>query len=90
MVQKDRLNCVCGTELKKAGVATSAEECVCTIVPRAGKEKDVGFPFEINIVKDSDEPKRQRRKRGPRAGDVLKKGSRQVFSIDGRSKSNAK
>jgi len=87
MVTKDNLNCVCGTELKKAGVATSAEDCVCTIVPRTGREKDVGFPFTINIVKDSDEPKRQRRKRGPMAGDVLKKGSRQVFAIDSRSKS---
>jgi len=90
MVEKDTLSCVCGTDLKKEGLTRSAEDCVCTIIPRTGKEKDIGFPFKVNITRDKDEPKRQRKERGPMAGDVLKKGSRQVFSIDSRSKSKAK
>jgi len=68
MVQVDKiLNCVCPTSAikEKGQISQTANDCVCSVLDQTTrKEEDIGFPITINIVKDSDEPKRQRRERG--------------------------
>jgi len=56
------ISCICGTIEKKKGLSQTAKECVCTEI-KNGKEKDLGFPVTVNITRDTDEPKRQRRER---------------------------
>ena len=59
------ISCICGTKAEKVkgfALTQTAKECVCTEI-KNGKEKDLGFPVTVNITRDTDEPKRQRRER---------------------------
>ncbi len=56
------ISCICGTIEKKKGLSQTSKECVCTEISN-GKQKDLGFPVTVNITRDTDEPKRQRRER---------------------------
>ena len=55
------ISCVCETRMKGNFVQT-AKNCVCTEINKS-PQKDIGFPITLNVVKDSDEWKRQKRER---------------------------
>ena len=59
MVKKS-LACICGDDPKKSGLTHTSKDCVCTLISN-GKEKRIGFPITVNVTRDKDEPKRQRR-----------------------------
>ena len=61
LVKKKTISCICGDNPKKSGLTNTSKQCVCTLISN-GKEKSLGFPVTVNVTRDRDEPKRQRRK----------------------------